>query len=139
MKIFPYLLLCIFLQAISSTSLHAQEKIFSAVIESAKKNWGAITAVAQDPQGYIWFGSAQGGGTGGVGGIHKFDGRNISSYFHEPENANSLASSWVNAMIIDSAGIIWVATIRGLDRFDPVTNTFSHIHHDPKNPLSLSG
>ncbi|MFH0755939.1 MAG: two-component regulator propeller domain-containing protein [Bacteroidota bacterium] len=39
----------------------------------------------------------------------------------------------------DSEGILWLGTLRGgLNRFDPKTGMFSHLVHDPDNPLSIS-
>ena len=64
----------------------------------------------------------------------------------------SLSNDQVNAICIDGSGIIWIGTQSGLNRFDPVTQTFtayyerdglSHnlvtgIHEDDRGNLWLS-
>lgn len=38
----------------------------------------------------------------------------------------------------DASGTLWLGTDKGLDRFDPKTETFTYYRHDPDNPNSLS-
>ncbi|MEW6405841.1 MAG: two-component regulator propeller domain-containing protein, partial [Chloroflexota bacterium] len=39
----------------------------------------------------------------------------------------------------DSQGRLWLGTGAGLDKFDPLTETFEHYLYDPENPISLGG
>jgi len=133
MKIYSFLSLCILLQ-LSPTDTFAQGKIFNTVIEEFAS--GGITSVKQDREGFIWFTCTHYGGN--RGGIHKYDGHEVTSYFHDPKNNNSLADDWAECLYIDSNDIIWIGTYAGLDRFDPATNRFTHFSHSATDPSSIS-
>ena len=112
-------------------NIFAQQVKFNKVIENRLNNFGQISSLTQDRQGYIWFTSVQ-------KGLHRYDGKKITTYSHNDDNPNSIANNVALGVSADSSGYIWVSTIAGLDRFDPATNKFTHFRHDPKNPSSLS-
>ena len=88
----------------------------------------AFTSIAQDKYGVIWF-------TRYLQGLQRFDGSQLKTYLHDPYNTNSVAANWIECMSIDENNIFWLGTWgKGLDRFDPSTNTFTHFRHDHKNP-----
>ena len=89
-----------------------------------------ITCHAQDPSGYIWFGTSN--------GLYRFDGYAVKAYRHDPREINSLAHNNVNAVYADKDGFIWVGTWGGLNRLNPKTNEFVRYKHDPSNVNSLS-
>jgi signal transduction histidine kinase/ligand-binding sensor domain-containing protein len=108
-----------------------QQVRFNKTIENKLNNFGLVYSLTQDRQGYIWFTSVQ-------KGLHRYDGKKITTYSHDNDNPNSIASNIALGVSADSAGFIWVATPGfGLERFDPATNKFTHFRHDPKNPSSL--
>ena len=39
----------------------------------------------------------------------------------------------------DRHGTLWIGTEKGLNRYDPICDEFTHYLHDPTNPKSLSG
>jgi ligand-binding sensor domain-containing protein/signal transduction histidine kinase len=49
---------------------------------------------------------------------------------HDPSNPNSLTAGRVNTIWEDPAGIIWVGTNGGLNRYDPATERFSRFFQD---------
>jgi signal transduction histidine kinase/ligand-binding sensor domain-containing protein len=107
---------------------NCQQVKFNLVIEQQS----SILAMAQDPQGYIWFGT-------GDRGLFRYDGITTKTFSHDPRDSNSLASNYSECLSIDSAGIIWIGTFNaGLDRFDPSTNSFTHYRHNPKDSRSLA-
>ncbi|MEH6635090.1 MAG: two-component regulator propeller domain-containing protein [Halioglobus sp.] len=55
-----------------------------------------------------------------------------------PGDPNSLSHDNVIALFQDSLGIIWVGTEKGLNRFDPTTNTFESFFSDNSRPNSIS-
>lgn len=55
-----------------------------------------------------------------------------------PGDSTSLSNDKVIALFQDSLGMIWVGTERGLNRFDPNTNTFESFFTDGTNPNSIS-
>ena len=90
-----------------------------------------ITSMVQDHQGYMWFGT--------WGGLHRYDGYQVTTFIHRPDDAISLANTWVECLYVDRDGDLWVGTYGGgLDRFDRDVEGFSHYRHDPADSSSLS-
>jgi signal transduction histidine kinase/ligand-binding sensor domain-containing protein/DNA-binding NarL/FixJ family response regulator/HPt (histidine-containing phosphotransfer) domain-containing protein len=83
-----------------------------------------VLAVAQDSDGFMWFGSQ--------GGLSRFDGYRFTNYRNTVNNARTLAHSWVRVLFVDRRGRLWVGTDGGLDRYDPATQTFIHYVPDEK-------
>jgi PAS domain S-box-containing protein len=83
---------------------------------------GTVTAILQDRQGFMWFGTE--------GGLNKYDGYQFSIYEHDPDNPQSLSSNVISSIYEDRDGTLWVGTIAGLDRLDRKTNTFVHYLRD---------
>ena len=108
----------------------SQSPHFNLVLDSKKSSVSGITSITQDAQGYIWL-------TSYSNGLNRYDGNKVTSYSHDNENKNSLSSNTALSLSADSSGFIWVATLKGLDRFDPIANKFTHFIHDPKDPESL--
>ena len=65
-----------------------------------------VNAIAQDHQGFLWFGT--------LGGMSRFDGRHFTTF----DEAQGLPSSAVQAMLVDRQGWLWVGTQNGLSRYD---------------------
>jgi ligand-binding sensor domain-containing protein/signal transduction histidine kinase len=88
-----------------------------------------IFGAAAGSSGIAWFGSAG-------GGLTRFDSTNGLStrYTHAPEKPQSLASQLVWVVYRDRAGVLWVGTSEGLDRFNETTGRFFHHKADPTNP-----
>ena len=60
-------------------------------------------------------------------------------FLHEPGNKQSLSDNHVNAMLADGDGKLWLGTYGGgLDKFDPLSETFTHYTHDDTKKGSLS-
>ena len=86
--------------------------------------------VVQDTQGVMWIGQQ---------GLHRYDGYQLTSYYHDPLNPASLASNRVETLYAARDGMIWVGTYEnGLDQLDPATDKFTHFPHDPNDKTSLS-
>ena len=100
--------------------------------EAIKNPSGAITDVIQDRQGIFWFAALE-------KGLMRYDGVNTRTYMSDSRNPNSIAPNLAIRVYADKDNIIWVGTLgAGLERFDPATNKFTHIRHDPKNVSSLN-
>lgn len=75
-----------------------------------------VTAMAQDNDGYLWFGT--------VGGLSRWDGYEFARFSHDIASEHSLSDSVVLALYTDRRGRIWVGTRVGLDEFDSTTQQF---------------
>ncbi|HLP02410.1 MAG TPA: two-component regulator propeller domain-containing protein [Opitutaceae bacterium] len=93
---------------------------------------GNMYGVAQDAAGFLWFATDD--------GLSRYDGRSFRTFRFERGNPNSPSSSSIAAIERGRDNCLWLATSGGgLDRFDPVTETFTHFRHDPQDPRSLGG
>jgi signal transduction histidine kinase/ligand-binding sensor domain-containing protein len=95
-----------------------------------------VTAIAQDRDGFMWFGTA--------GGLNRWDGHEFGSYVPERDKESSLSDSVILALHAGRDGRLWVGTQRGLDCFDPATKSFRRygaLFHKPGSaePLAVEG
>ena len=91
----------------------------------------SVYVVLQDSRGFIWIGTRD--------GLVRYDGYHLHVYRPELDNPNSLNDRDIRAIVEDEQGILWIGTERGgLNKFNPVTHTFTHYQHDPANPNTPS-
>lgn len=94
-----------------------------------------VQCIVQDSLGFLWFGTTN--------GLIRYDGQSYVTYRHNPVDTNSLASSYVETIFIDSKGLFWLGhyTITGerggMTLFDPITETCTRFYHDENNPNGL--
>ena len=78
-----------------------------------------VTAIEQDQHGFIWIATQF--------GLHRYDGREVVSYFNDPEDPPSMSSNDVNGIDITIDGQFWIAHYTdGVDHYDPVAEIFTH-------------
>jgi ligand-binding sensor domain-containing protein/signal transduction histidine kinase len=93
---------------------------------------GDVRAITQDKQGFMWFGTW-------LGGLNRYDGYAFKVYRHDDKDERSLVCDTIRTLFVDRAGILWVGTSEGLDRYDRDTDSFVHYHHRVDDPNSLPG
>ena len=81
-----------------------------------------VSQIVQDNQGFMWFGSQY--------GLNRYDGYKFKVFKHEHGVANSLSGVYIYSLFKDRSGTLWVGCDEFLDRFDPVTETFTHYRID---------
>jgi len=69
-----------------------------------------ITAIAQDTQGFMWFGTHD--------GLTRYDGRRCTVFRPREGDTTSLPSSYIIGLSLDPQGRLWVSTLRGLCQWD---------------------
>lgn len=93
----------------------------------------AVTAFAQDTNGFLWF------STYGAG-LYKYDGSTFTTYKESWKDEESLSSSLVHAIYTDDAGNIWLGTEKGLNRYRPETDDFENtslLHENNEKPFAI--
>jgi ligand-binding sensor domain-containing protein len=72
-------------------------------------------------------------------GLDKYDlkTRQIIHYRSNP-NKNSISSNYVNDVILDESGMVWIASGWGLNRFDPKLGRFKTFFSNPEDENSLT-
>lgn len=91
-----------------------------------------VRTVYEDHTGILWI-------VLGSGEVDKYDknSHKFGLWKNNPTDINSLSSNIVNDVYLAKNGILWMATIDGLDSYNPQTNHFSHnskIFTDTRNP-----
>ncbi|MCB0547254.1 MAG: helix-turn-helix domain-containing protein [Phaeodactylibacter sp.] len=98
-----------------------------------------VTMIAVSQDGMVWVGTND-----GLNRLDPVTGK-FKRFKHDPEDSTSLSYDLVRAVYVDRKGTLWVGTGSpwstgqgGLNRYDPVTESFTRYLHDPKNKHSLS-
>ena len=90
-----------------------------------------VRAIAQDHQGFMWFGTW-------LGGLNRYDGYTCKVYKHDDQDDRSLNNDTVRTLFVDHTGVLWISTMGpGFERYDRDTDSFAHFRHDPHDPDSL--
>ena len=125
---------CFFLGSICVKAHSQIQKVkFSLLSGTSGVTLGKINGMTRDKYGFMWF-SDQSNRS-----IVRYDGSHMKRYQYDPNNPNGLGGFYPECLFADSKGNIWIGFFgMGVDKFDPVSNTFIHYRHDSKDPQSLS-
>jgi signal transduction histidine kinase/ligand-binding sensor domain-containing protein len=129
----PHLFHCLLL--ICSQSVFGQTNTlqFNHVTGSNGVALGKINAIAQDKFGFIWFSDQ----TNRC--VVRYDGNHMKRISYGQGKPNTLGGYYPESLAFDSSGVLWIGFYgQGLDRYDPLRNTFTHYSHDENDPESLS-
>lgn len=55
----------------------------------------------------------------------------LSNWRHNASDSNTISSDFVRTCCEDRQGNLWIGSIKGLDKLDPVSGTISHFCHQP--------
>jgi diguanylate cyclase (GGDEF)-like protein len=89
------------------------------------------SAIAQDRQGLLWFGTQ--------GGLVRYDGYEFRVFRSNPDDPTTLAGNYVRTLLVASDGRLWVGSFSGgLSVFDPRSETFTRFRHDAGQVNSLA-
>lgn len=94
-----------------------------------------ISAFWADHAGSLWIGTYG-------SGLLKYDsaGGQVSHFAPDSSQKRYLSSRWVQSILEDRSGAIWVGTFHGLNRYDPRRDRFENYYWDPgkrDNPKNL--
>lgn len=90
-----------------------------------------VRAIAQDQDGFIWFGLR-------LGGLTRYDGYQLKVYQHDPADMRTIGNRVIWSLLVDRRGTLWIGTEGGLDRYDRETDSFVHYRHDPVRTTSIA-
>lgn len=101
--------------------------------DSASLSDDELTAVFVDGEKTLWVGTQ-------TGGLNRDDGlRGVFQHYRaEPGNPKALQSDYIKSILEDRGGTLWLATTRGLSRFDRSTQSFSTYLHVAGDPHSIT-
>ncbi len=78
-----------------------------------------VLSIAQDPDGYAWFGTAD--------GLNRYDGASIRTFHGDPSDSTTLSHNYVQRLFVDRRGRLWAASLGGLDLYDPAHESFHRV------------
>jgi len=87
-----------------------------------------VHCLYKDSHGNIWIGIF----AGGVNVLNPLTGK-INRYNYNSDNINTLNSNQIFSIYEDREHVIWVGTDKGLNRYDPVTNSFIRVEQPTVN------
>lgn len=100
----------------AQTSLYRDTPIEYLGIEHGLSN-NAVTAIHQDPYGFIWIGTYD--------GLNRYNGYEFNVFRHQPEDSTSLIHNRIVALTADQQARLWVGTKKGLCIYHPDIRKFS--------------
>ncbi|MFN1834778.1 ATP-binding protein [Balneola sp. MJW-20] len=84
-----------------------------------------IRDITQDSLGFMWFAAE--------GGVARYDGYEFEVFRNIPGDQTSISDDDVTRIITDKYGDIWVNTFVGIEKYDPLTNTFIRHFQNPSD------
>lgn len=118
---------------IGVTTAHAKPPAslsFNHILASEVESVGYVVTIAQDPEGFMWF--------GGANGLARYDGYGVTVYRADSNDATALSHSYVNHILVASDGKMWLATRDGVNLFDPSLDSFKAFRFNSPTNLTLS-
>jgi signal transduction histidine kinase/ligand-binding sensor domain-containing protein/CheY-like chemotaxis protein len=92
-----------------------------------------VRAIAQDLQGFMWFGTWQ-------GGLNRYDGNTFKVYGNDPQDEHSLSVNVIVRVYNDPSGNLWIGTKDGgVNRYDREMDNFIRYQRNPRDSTSLGG
>ncbi|MCJ7468229.1 MAG: ATP-binding protein [Maribacter sp.] len=114
------------------TIAQTQQLKFNQIEGSNGITLGKVNAITQDMHGFTWFSDQTNRR------IVRYDGNHMTQYKNDPNDPNSLGGYYPECLLSDPSGVIWIGfNGSGLDRFDPISGTFTHFRNDPNDTESL--
>ncbi|MBT8400757.1 MAG: SpoIIE family protein phosphatase [Rhodothermia bacterium] len=127
------LLLALLIASLLAVSADAQDREqvrFTRISVNEGLSQSRVTAVLQDSDGYMWFGTQD--------GLNRYDGYDFTIFKHNPDDENSLSHNHITSIYEDRSNMLWIGTTDGLNRYDKYTGEIKRYLPDPENPSSLS-
>ncbi|MBI1770093.1 MAG: hypothetical protein HYR67_17130 [Bacteroidetes bacterium] len=81
-----------------------------------------VYSIAQDKQGFLWFGTDE--------GLNRFDGYEFKVFRHSPQDSTSIVDNSIHSLLVDHTGILWIGTNNGISKYNPITESFENLQVD---------
>lgn len=119
------LLLCL-----CTTWSHAKQNLlpqlkFAHIAQSELEALGHLNDIAQDHEGFLWFGAAK--------GLARYDGYELTIFRHRPDR-QGIPTNWVERLLVTQDGSLWLTTRDGFCRFNAAQVDFSCNTIDADSP-----
>jgi signal transduction histidine kinase/DNA-binding response OmpR family regulator/streptogramin lyase len=79
----------------------------------------SIQGIAQDRDGYLWFGTQY--------GLNRYDGYQFEVFRHDPSDPDSISNDTIQGLHVASEGSLWILTRNGIDRMETSTGRVERV------------
>jgi len=112
--------------------LHAFENYYSFKQISFEQGLPGVNVrdIYQDSKGILWISIE-------AMGVCRYAGNTFTLYNNDPGDPESLSSNYVNTIMEDDTGYLWIATDNGLNRYDRYNNKFRVYMHEPDDTNTI--
>ena len=85
-----------------------------------------VNAISQDSKGFMWFGTRN--------GLCRYDGYNITRYFHEEGDSTTISHDFITKLYNDPCrNVLWISTEQGICKYNPQNEQFTRYHIEGNN------
>jgi len=77
-----------------------------------------VNSILKDKEGFMWFGTSS--------GLNRYDGYNIKVYRGDPTDSTALNDSYIDRLLQDDNGRIWIHMGDSYSVYDPVHDRFDN-------------
>jgi ligand-binding sensor domain-containing protein len=78
--------------------------------------YGAINTIAEDANGFIWFGTAH--------GLYRYNSSDVQKFVHNPNDSTTIPGNAIRTIFPDSGGKLWIGTSQGVCMYDNTRDLF---------------
>lgn len=90
-----------------------------------------VTSIFQDSRGFMWIGTSD--------GLNRYDGYHFTIYRYDSKDSNTIGNNFIQDIIEDKNGNIWLATEGGgINKLDVRHNRFTRFRHNSNDVNSIS-
>lgn len=91
----------------------------------------SVFAIAQDHQGFLWFGTQD--------GLDRYDGYSFRVFRNDPSDSTTVSYNDISRLMVARDGAVWVGTLGGgVSVYSQITGRFTQYHHIHGDPHTLS-
>tara|TARA_B110000503_G_scaffold39857_2_gene65487 strand:- start:11923 stop:16044 length:4122 start_codon:yes stop_codon:yes gene_type:complete len=84
-----------------------------------------VKAITSDKNGYLWFSTPN--------GLIRYDGYSFENYYHNSENPASIPDNYIDNLLSDSFGRLWIGSRKGLCLYYPDEESFIPLKNSINN------
>lgn len=78
--------------------------------------YGAISSIAEDGNGFIWFGTTH--------GLYRYNSVEVQKFINNPLDSTTIPSNSIRAIFCDKSGAVWIGTTHGVSVYDNQKDIF---------------
>ena len=102
---------------------------FQGITEKDGLSDNSVYSIAQDLDGIIWLGTAN--------GLNRFDGSKVKKFRPSIQDTNSVLGGVISTILVDRHNNLWTATASGVGYLNTKTQQFTRFRHRDNDPSTF--